>query len=310
MDNWYKKAQAAEAPIWQRTEEEHAGLPKGDDYEEWAAKRREWKAETQKAVSKGLLAPGQAAKAGLHDAEKARPLPPELYHVTTAKDKVLSQGLRSRRELQSPSGLGGGPDDTVSLTADLGTARAIRDSILVAREFMAGKLAIPRMLDMARKGKDADRPWLDGLEKWAPGGFDPLLTGKDIQVFDRPVNPKLAEFVLRSRSGTAKADKFVPANPSPDGSATTWVRTIPPDEMLGMRMSFFKAWSLFRESAGGPMDPLFWGESMSVLPSIPEDQIAILRVRPKPGAMGTQESALGEWRTWSGEALDIAGTAD
>ena len=70
---------------------------------------------------------------------------------------------------------------------------------------------------------------------------------------------------------------------------------------------WFKVWIYAREEAGGPMNPLFFSTDINALSQIPESEIAILQFRPVPGAMGTQLSALGEWRTYTGKAVELVG---
>lgn len=69
-----------------------------------------------------------------------------LHHVTVARDRVLAEGLKSRRQLgYQVQGLGGvGKDespDRVSLTWSLSKAHAIRDALLFATDIAAGRYA-------------------------------------------------------------------------------------------------------------------------------------------------------------------------
>jgi len=92
-----------------------------------------------------------------------------LYHVTTALDRVISQGLKSRRQLRaegSPTtiGLGGGfgdvASDKVSATYDAGHAALIEDRMKLAVRAARGELspsdAIGELINQA--GLDDDTP--------------------------------------------------------------------------------------------------------------------------------------------------------
>jgi len=68
---------------------------------------------------------------------------------------------------------------------------------------------------------------------------------------------------------------------------------------------FYKKYSFFREEAGGDLDPLFFGTDVEGLARIPYSEIALLEFAPAPGAKGFKVSALGEWRTGSGEAVKL-----
>jgi len=81
-----------------------------------------------------------------------------------------------------------------------------------------------------------------------------------------------------------------------------------PQEKVYRKFKAYHFWAWTKEYGGkGPSYPLFAFNDEEGLGRVSEDQIAILEFKPKPGALGYQVSALGEWRTWSGEALDLVG---
>jgi len=84
-----------------------------------------------------------------------------------------------------------------------------------------------------------------------------------------------------------------------------FVRPATVDEQRDRVFNFYKTWSTFREESGGPLNPLFFLTDVMGLASVPEEEIAILEFKPRPGAQGFQVSALGEWRTWSGNAVEF-----
>ncbi len=72
-----------------------------------------------------------------HAANGWEPLPDRLYHATSKLGAISADGsLKSRREIggrASAAGLGGGPDSTISFTADRGIAEGISRSLHDAR---------------------------------------------------------------------------------------------------------------------------------------------------------------------------------
>jgi len=69
-----------------------------------------------------------------------------LWHTTTRTDPVTEQGLRSRREVNA-QGLGGGPDNTISLTYDEDHARLIAERQRVFAGAARGELTGDQVWD-------------------------------------------------------------------------------------------------------------------------------------------------------------------
>src|SRR5208283_877193 len=88
-----KKAQEP----WQQGEDEYAGRWNAEETEEQARaryqKKNRWEQSALAAMSLGKMTPEQAHEIRLYEWDKFKPLPDTLYHVTTAKSKVLSEGL-------------------------------------------------------------------------------------------------------------------------------------------------------------------------------------------------------------------------
>jgi GNAT superfamily N-acetyltransferase/RNA:NAD 2'-phosphotransferase (TPT1/KptA family) len=277
-------------------------------------KRMTWEQSVLAAVSTGDLTAHQAFEKGLLTAGEVKNfklLPATLYHVTTAASAVRSHGLKTRFELgqSSGQGLGGGTDLSISLTDDLSVATQIYNSMVVARKVASGEFTLDEMIAAAEKGTGASRPWLDDVIK-SYGGQN---QGK--HEFDC-----LRRGVVHERSalhGEAPKDAYSwkPAPNSPrwvDDAGkeriTDWERPMTESELQEARFNFFKKWSFFREHAGGEIDPLYFMTDVPGLSRVPESEIALLTVAPMPGAMGTQESGLKEWRVYSGDALRIVST--
>jgi hypothetical protein len=60
-----------------------------------------------------------------------------------------------------------------------------------------------------------------------------------------------------------------------------------------------------RQHEGGPEDPLFFSTDTKAFAARKPSDFALLHVRPRPGGQGYPVSALGEWRTGSGDALHV-----
>ena len=322
--NWYSTAQETEKPVWQQTRDEYAGAfpywyaPERTDEEmkQYYAKRRKWDNGVWAAVAEGIISPEQAKGLGLNmlSNEQPKPLPEIIYHVTTAKDRVMQEGLKTRDDLKMDfgTGLGGGTSNTISFTTDLQTARDIKRSILEARKVAIGEITTDQMIDQATKGTGTERPWINEIIKqyhhnWKPGDPIPrelaeLLKGRD---FSFSVFPETYEQFKRDHK-----EEGWEMQPDPDFSHVPdrtrfWTRILTPNEKTEKIFWFYKVFSTFRESVGGPMNPLFFSSDPVQLAKIPEDQVAILEFRPKQGGVGKIESALGEWRTWSGNAVEF-----
>lgn len=74
-----------------------------------------------------------------------------LYHATTAVSSIIQEGFKSRKELGGRSGLGGGPDDTISFTSDLQIAEAIVWSLRRAHEVCSGKMSYQQLQLLSKK---------------------------------------------------------------------------------------------------------------------------------------------------------------
>jgi len=82
-------------------------------------------------------------------------------------------------------------------------------------------------------------------------------------------------------------------------------KLLTPQEKAYRKFKIYHVWAWERQHAGGPEYGLFIFNDANALAAVPEDQIAILEFKSRPRSMGYQVSALGEWRTWSGQAVDF-----
>jgi hypothetical protein len=98
---------------------------------------------------------------------------PKLWHVTTARDKVLQEGLRSRRETGAEAlggGVGNQASDRVSVTFDEGHATVIADRMRLAIRAAKGKVKPSEVLDslLSEVGFSDDTPYAIATELSAP----------------------------------------------------------------------------------------------------------------------------------------------
>lgn len=285
-------------------------------YRRYLDLKKEWERAMERSISTGRIGPDEATKKKFYFNPRHGPLPTEpLYHVTTAKDAVISQGLKSRDELKQSSGkgLGGGESNTISFTKDLGIAKGIYENLKEAKAFAEGRTTVMDLIEMARSGAGAKRPWIDdwmgylshgGSQdyKWngqIPSGVKELLAGYETYSTGFPQTREEME-----KEGWEPIPEYKWTHGTSD-AYTVFRRKLSPEKRAEELFQLFKSWSSIRESAGGPLDPLYFNSDPVALAKIPEDQIAILEFKAKPKSYGHQVSSLGEWRTYSGEAVDF-----
>jgi hypothetical protein len=279
--------------------------------------RRDWRRETRKALSRGHLSPQQAVDNGYHGmghdsgsgawgtAEGLgwKPLPQDLYHVTTDVKSVLAHGLKSRDDLgqDSGKGLGGGESDTISFTTDRHLAGSILESMHEFHQVVNGKKTIAHMWDEAKRGEGAARPFHEDLERHysnRPGGVQAMIDGEHHSY----------------RGGIEGDDHVKGMTPvehgdhieTPKGTFhSMWKRPMTEDERRGNAVDFYKRFSAHREWAGGRPDPVFFSTDTDGFAKMDPGNFGILHARPKPGAHGYPVSGMGEWRTCDGSAVDV-----
>jgi hypothetical protein len=274
-------------------------------FQEIRSKEKEWTNASLQAISEGKLSPALAHERGLptYAMENFIPLPSTLFHVTMAADKVENEGLKSRAEQKvgEGGGLGGGNENTISFTSDPKIADAIYQGLHEMRAVARGELTVDTMLKMAQQSIGAPKSWEADLRKYGDTaiGMDALLRGviKEQDIAGEPPDDK-HDWIPTKDSYHWKGG---------DGKEryTTWERKATEDEQRDRAVSFYKYWSSFREAAGGHYDPLFFLSDTKALAATKPENIKIFQVKPIQGAMGTRESAMGEYRTYSGKAVNI-----
>lgn len=309
------------AEPWEMREDEYAPGRLTEDmtdeqFRERSQKRHDWEQSSLAAISLGKMTPEQAKERGAYNVGTFKPLPATLYHVTTAKSRIESEGIKTRWELRQGlgAGLGGGTDKSISFTSDYNIAKGIYDNLLIARKVASGEMTLQKLIDTATKGTGANKPWIKDIVR-SLGGTTIEGTDKSIELdsLERGV------VYTHTMGDTPKPTDigYKPGNwrPTPwtyhwkggDGKErySNWERDLTSQEKQEATFEFFKKWSFWREQAGGGLDPLYFMSDPAALGRTPESEIAILQFKPVPGAVGTQESALGEWRTYTGQAVQL-----
>lgn len=247
---------------------------------------------------------GLKAKTAEHQDDK--PLPNELYHVTTARDDVLEHGLKTRDELgqRHGHGFGSGRDDTISLTAHEPTAQHLLHSLHEYHDVLNGKIPLTELKEKARKGMGAKRP------------YDFMFDDHD----------QSDERLAQVDSGRVTEPRFHVLGEQPEGwepkdkgmtgqngarSHFFWEHPLSEDEKIKERSAAYKNFAWGRQASGGHMDPLFMGNDPKSFAAKDPSQFALLHVRPEDGAHGiqmndrTEGTDAGEWRAHSGNDLRV-----
>lgn len=301
-------------------------------------KRKEWETAISRALAMGEISPQKALELGYDEITaptyrnenysisghgNLSELPSPLYHVTTAKDSVISSQLKTREELSQSggSGLGGGSSNTISFTSDLGVAKDIYRTLIEGKRAIVGEFSIEEMISQAQQGVGSQRPWDKEFVEAFKSNMGPKsleeinnYINSDYQEANTVIFPEtLEEFKTTNMRGKENPEKWVPVESSRMENMIPpkyrqFIRPLTPQEKAYRRFKAYHLWAWTKEYAGGgPSYPLFAFNDEEGLGRVKEDQVAILEFKPKPGALGYQVSALGEWRTWSGETIELVG---
>ncbi len=327
-----KLAAAAPAPEY-GPRPEYQTAPEGSSDDEEMAHfdqqreiKRNWDRHIQHGLSVGHLTAEQAGELGYRPSGHAtesgtgrslwQPLPHEMYHVTTDLPGVQAHGLKTRAELAQSRGhgLGGGEDDTISVTTDHELAGHILHSLHEFHDVVNGRLTPQQMWDQARRGDGASRPWHTDLagywdRSWnhgdqVPRGLEAQLRGVETKQGGLLYTPE----EMNKQHGPGwrphrDADTFKGAHGQ--DLYNVWERDLDPDQRREQAADFYKNWAAFRQHAGGRPDPMFFSTDTKAFAAKDPRNFAILHVRPKPGAQGYPVGSMSEWRTGSGDALEV-----
>lgn len=297
---------------------------KGDDIEAAQEARRAWQREVKYRLSTGSLSPQEAQESGYqgngHDTDSNgdlswQHLPEHLYHVTTDVAGVLKHGLQTRSELgqRSGKGLGGGTNDTISFTDDPQVAGHILEGLHEFHSVLNGKRTPAEMWDEAQTGQGAARPFHKDLAKMY-GSRDGEVTAGLRDVLEGKKTKRTGMVITKAEMHESEPGREW--EPHPDSEPYTgatdgvvrhniWQTDATDDERRENNAEFFKRFSAFREYAGGRMDPLFFSTDTEGFRKMDPSNFGILHCKPRPGAQGHPVGSMREWRTCSGDAVDV-----
>ena len=305
-DGWREFSKEKATTLWKDPRPEYnENIP----YEENRKREKAWDSSMSEAMSLGEISVDEALARGLRgnmNKDNIVDLPPKLYHVTTAAEAVMHEGLKSRDELgqESGVGLGGGDTNTVSFTTDPKVANDIYQAVSEAHEFLNGETTVADLDAAAKSGKGTGgKPYTEDVNRffkihvgeqgqalWREG-YDPQVVLKTTKITDVPKDAKLAgslgddgEIGWMGGDGIRRISGYYP-------------KLIPGSKLdLALRWNYFRANLTAREQAGGPIDPLFFSSDPAALARQRKSDIRIVEVEPHPGTRGFRESGLGEIR--------------
>ena len=276
----------------------------------------DWKNRVEDAISMGEITIEQAEDEGgfLDDGHgKWEPLPPDLWHVTMAGSKVREEGLKDRKAVLAQDGvqgLGGGTDTMISFASDEKIGQDLLLGMKEARSVASGETTLKDLMNRAKAGDAGSEPF-----------YDDWVGNKDAVWLEELSRGQTREKLILGRTLEEATEKILARDPD----ATNIVGV--PDSKLGddyfgsyiytmgdkaRRQDTFNLYQTFagmREIKGGPTDPYIWGADVDQLGSVPDEEIQLLRFKPKPGTMGKNlghgQDILAEWRTGTGDAVEL-----
>lgn len=286
--------------------------------------RNTWERSVLGAVSEGQVIPNVASvhrslyRISESDWRKLRPLPADLYAVTTARTRVLAHGLTS--EFDDPAahkalGRRGGEEDTILVTDDPQVAAGERDAVVEARAVLRGEIQPHQLLADAKAGRGAGAPYFRTLmrrynSKWtskrplpaqvqdALEGFVPVPEYTSMAWLTRPLTVAAA-----ARRGWVCRSTWRPKKgPLQCGDP---VREATPKERRKQLLGFIDKVQEARAEQGGARGFDFWRADPERLAALPLHEIAVVKAQPCPNAHGVKQPWLGQWTTWSSKALRI-----
>jgi GNAT superfamily N-acetyltransferase len=235
-----------------------------------------------------------------------QPLPKQLYHTTTDAAGVAANGLRSGGELGQNKGHGlGGTPEWLSLTDRHDNAHHMLDALHEYHDHLNGKTNFPDLHRAAENGEGAEKPFhkalTDGLsEMYNEHHRESLMRGKRIE-------PGFATHdEAKERGWTPHPTLHKDFGEDKHGRriGTGWER----DSNLDERHDEYGAFSRARQWSGnGKPSVLFTSNDRQAFADKDPSNFAVLPVRPRPGGHGFPGGDKDEWRTGTGDAVEVHG---
>ena len=199
------------------------------------------------------------------------------------------------------AGLGGGEDDTISFTDDPKVAEFLQESMEEMRQVQAGEFTVEQMIQQAESGEGASRPFINGLLE----GNQAEGEAKGLRIETRSMPFTLEEFLNPKMGSGPDGTGWVGVGEESAGGFTTFTRPLTMDEAQGFKVRLYNRYSALRADAGGPDWPIFFDVDPWALASKPPSEISTVVAHPIPGAQGYQMGGLGEWRSTTGDNVQV-----
>jgi GNAT superfamily N-acetyltransferase len=201
-------------------------------------------------------------------------------HVSTDADAAAKDGLKTRHELnqlKGGSGLGGGSDDTVSVTDDKDLPNDIYHALHEHHAVVSGKITPEQLHNYAKNPPHGMTPFHESIVK--------------------PGSPEEDDFERLKKGVDSKGDP------------------LSEEDKTSQHSQFYKRFSTMREYAGkGHRDPLFMSNDPVAFSKTDPKKFGIMHLKPHPKAQGYPLNPgqshhgmadSGEWRMGSGSPFDV-----
>jgi GNAT superfamily N-acetyltransferase len=244
---------------------------------------------------------------GQHSEGKGwQPLPQKLYHTTTDAAGVAAHGLRSGDELGQRRGHGlGGTPEWLSMTHREDNAHSMLDALHEYHDHLNGKTTFADLHRAAQNAEGAEKPFHDAFEHGVSGGHNEYA--QDSMRRGKRLEPGFATYTEAKEKGwTPHPTIHKNFGVTKDGRevGTGWER----DPNVEERHDEYGAFSRAREWSGnGKPSVLFTSNDREAFAKKDPSNFAVLHLRPRPGAQGFPGGDKHEWRTGTGDAVEVHG---
>jgi GNAT superfamily N-acetyltransferase len=305
MSEWDKNSELARYRLLHPREA--AAVPGPESYarqdgeDEYAHRDR-----VNRGLSLGHLATEEAEGTGgyqyVHGGWK--PLPRELYHTTTDLPGVQANGLKAGHELGQKKGHGlGGTPQYLSLTDSAEHAHTMLNALHEYHSILNGKTTFADLHRAAEAGGGAQKPYgkafMDQFGK-DPARISSLMRSKHFE--QGPFSDEEA----REKGLVPHATHHERLPGAEHG--TNWERDRTEDEQIEHGHTIHMAFSSVRDwVGGGPKHIMFTSNNRKAFAAKDPSHFGIVRVRPQPGAQGFENRGEHEWRTATGDAVQVHG---
>ena len=302
-------------------------------YDEQRAAEKVWAAQMDEGVATGKMDPEVATERGWDGNTGGRPiesLPDDkpLYHATTALSIVMDEGLKTRNQLYLeaaeqggktvPTGLGGGQENALSFTEKKEYAERIAFVVGELRDLLNDDITPQQLLDRAAsEGLGAQMTENLGRRVFGheptPEDIDRTYVRNAHLETTLPTTPekwaeKQAE--LAKVRGEEEAE-WTPVDPWPYPNAAGetqyrgFERAMTEKEQNWSRYELHSAYVWAQGTAEIAENPVMFSPNLERLKATPKEDIGIVEAQSNPGSKGYYIPAEWEWRTWSGDAVEV-----